>query len=403
MAVGGAPRFISGAQGALIKDLDGNQYIDYVGSWGPMILGHADERVGAALSKALRKGWSYGAPTELETRLGERIVDDFPSIELVRLVTSGTEATMSAIRLARGYTGRDLVVKCEGCYHGHVDALLVSAGSGLATFGTPSSAGVTEGMTSGTLVVPYNDLQAAGEVFDTHGEQIAAFIVEPIAGNMGCVPPRDGYLAGLGDLCSRYGALLVFDEVITGYRVGIGGAQQLYGVEPDLTCLGKIVGGGMPIGAYGGRVDIMEQLSPLGPVYQAGTLSGNPLAVAAGLTTIEALHESGVYADLDRVSGRLAEGLSAGAREAGLEVYQTRVGSMLGMFFQAGPVVDYQSAMKSDTKRYACFFHAMLDGGVYLAPSQYETMFVSLAHTDEHIDKTIEMAGRAYKTAVSAQ
>ncbi|UCD30714.1 MAG: glutamate-1-semialdehyde 2,1-aminomutase [Planctomycetota bacterium] len=400
-AVGGVPRFIERAQGSLLTDVDGNEYIDYVSSWGPMILGHADERVVGAISKALRNGWSYGAPTELETRLAEQIVTDFPSIELVRLVNSGTEAAMSAIRLARGFTGRDMVVKCAGCYHGHVDALLVSAGSGLTTFGKPSSAGVPEAMTSMTLVAPFNDLSATKEIFTEHGEQIAAFIVEPVAGNMGCVPPQDGYLAGLRELCDRYGALLIFDEVITGYRIGIGGAQQLYNVEPDLTCLGKIIGGGMPVGAYGGRGLIMEQLSPLGPVYQAGTLSGNPLAMAAGVATLGALHEPGVYARLERVSSHFADGIASAARTANIEICQTRTGSMIGTFFQAGPVVDYASAMNSDTRAYACFFHAMLERGVYLAPSQFETTFISLAHTEKQIDKTIAAAEEAFAEVVA--
>ncbi|HSW46004.1 MAG TPA: glutamate-1-semialdehyde 2,1-aminomutase [Phycisphaerae bacterium] len=395
-AVGGTPLFIAEAEGALLTDLDGNTYIDYVGSWGPLILGHADERCKAAGSKALSKGWSYGAPTEAETRLAARVVGDYPSIDLIRFVNSGTEATMSALRLARGFTGRPAVVKCEGCYHGHADCLLVEAGSGLATFGTPGSAGVPAATASSTLVVPFNDIQAAREVFARHGSDIAAFIVEPIAGNMGCIPPSAGYLVGLRDLCDEHGALLIFDEVMTGYRVSLTGAQGLCDVRPDITCLGKIVGGGMPVGAYGAREEIMEKLSPLGPVYQAGTLSGNPMAMAVGLATIEALHEPGVYEELERKSARLAEGLASAARKAGVAVCLNRVGSMLCMFFQGGPVTDYASARQSNTGSYARFFHAMLNHGVYLAPSQFEVMFVSLAHTDEHLDQTISAAEEAF-------
>ena len=394
--VGGLPRFIAKAAGAVITDLDGNEYIDYVGSWGPMILGHADQRVRAAASKALDKGWSYGAPTVAETKLAEAIAGDYLSIERLRFVNSGTEATMSAVRLARGFTGRDAVVKCEGCYHGHVDSLLVKAGSGLATFGTPSSAGVPAAMTSSTFLAPFNDLAAAAALFEQHGREIAAFLVEPIAGNMGCVPPAKGYLEGLRKLCDDFGALLIFDEVMTGYRVGLSGAQGLYGVRPDLTCLGKIIGGGMPVGAYGGRAEIMDQLSPDGPVYQAGTLSGNPLAMAAGLATIEALHGPEAYAQLEARSKQLADGLAGAARAAGVPTFHTRVGSMAGMFFQAGPVRNYQEAARSDTEAYARFFHAMLDRGVYLAPSQFEACFVSLAHTQEQIDQTVAAAAEAF-------
>jgi glutamate-1-semialdehyde 2,1-aminomutase len=395
-AVGGTPRFIAKGRGATLTDVDGNDYVDYVGSWGPMILGHADQRVAVAASKVLGKGWSFGAPTETETRLAERILSDYPSIERLRFVSSGTEATMSAIRLARGFTGRDLIVKCEGCYHGHADALLVRAGSGLATFATPSSAGVPAAMTKSTLVVPYNNLDAAAEAFRVHGGQIAVFVVEPIAGNMGCVPPAEGYLAGLRELCDKAGALLLFDEVITGYRVSLGGAQSLYGIRPDLTCLGKIIGGGMPVGAYGGRAEIMEKLSPTGPVYQAGTLSGNPLAMAAGLATIEALHEPGIYQTLDLMATQLIEGLASAAFAAGVKVFPTRVGSMCCLFFQTGPVTDYATASRSDTDSYARFFHAMLERGVYLPPSQFETFFVSTAHNEELIGRTIVAAHEAF-------
>jgi glutamate-1-semialdehyde 2,1-aminomutase len=395
-AVGGTPRFIAKADGAILTDLDGNEYIDYLGSWGPMILGHADERVAAAASKALDRGWSYGAPTEVETRLAEQIAADFPSIQRVRFVSSGTEATMSAIRLARGFTGRDLVVKFEGCYHGHVDYLLVKAGSGLATFGTPSSAGVPAAMTACTLVAPYNNLEAAAQLFAQHGRQIAAVIVEPVAGNMGVVPPSAGYLPGLRKLCDANGTLLIFDEVITGYRVGLHGAQGLYNVRPDLTCLGKIIGGGMPVGAYGGSAEIMERLSPIGSVYQAGTLSGNPLAMAAGLATLDALHAPGTYERLEELSRQLAAGLVDAAREAGVQVCQNRVGSLICNFFQAGPVTDYASAALSNTETYARFFHAMLERGVYLAPAQLEATFVSLAHTPDLIERTIAAAAEAF-------
>jgi len=395
-AVGGVPRFIDRAKGAILTDIDGNDYIDYVGSWGPLILGHADDRVVAAVSKALDRGSSFGAPTTLETRLAERIIEALPSIELIRFVNSGTEATMSAIRLARGFTGREAIVKVEGCYHGHVDALLVCAGSGATTFGTPSSPGVPAPVVATTLIVPFNDLSAARAVFDAQPDRIACCIVEPVAGNMGCVPPVPGYLQGLRDLCDRAGALLIFDEVITGFRVAYGGAQGLYGVRPDLTCLGKIIGGGLPVGAYGGRREIMNLVSPLGPVYQAGTLSGNPLAMAAGLATIEALKEPGVYEALEASSSRLAAGLEQAARKAGVSTYHTRVGSMMGLFFTDGPVTDYASAKRCDTATYGRFFHAMLDRGVYLAPSQFECAFVSTAHSDELIDRTVQAAAEAF-------
>lgn len=391
-AVGGTPRFIEKAEGALLTDIDGNSYIDYVGSWGPLILGHADDRVVAALSKALDKGSSFGAPTTRETRLAELVIEAVPSIEMVRFVNSGTEATMSAIRLARGFTHRDAVVKIEGCYHGHVDSLLVSAGSGATTFGTPSSPGIPASVVSSTLVIPYNDLAAAHAVFEAHGDRIACLIIEPVAGNMGCVPPQPGYLQGLRQLCDRKGSLLIFDEVMTGFRVAFGGAQALCGIRPDLTCLGKIIGGGLPVGAYGGRRDIMNMISPLGPVYQAGTLSGNPLAMAAGIATLEALKEPGFYESLDAASARLAAGLERASQKSGLSLFHTRVASMLCMFFTGGPVTDYASAKHSDTAAYARFFHGMLDRGVYFAPSQFETAFVSAAHTDELIQRTIAAA-----------
>jgi len=401
-AVGGDPIFMARGKGAILTDIDGNEYIDYVCSWGPLILGHADDRVVAAVTKALQRGSSFGAPTLAESKLAEMITDAFESIDLVRLVNSGTEATMSAIRLARAATGRDLIVKCAGCYHGHVDSLLVQAGSGATTFAVPSSPGVPDALTSKTLLVPYNDLSAAEQVFAEHGRQIAAVIVEPIAGNMGCVPPVEHYLAGLRRLCDQHSAILIFDEVITGFRVAYGGAQQLFGVQADLTCLGKIIGGGLPVGAYGGRRDIMEQLSPVGPVYQAGTLSGNPLAVAAGIATLEALREPGVYQQLEHLAGTLASALSDAATSAGAAVAINRVGSMMTAFFTDTSVTGYETALQSDTAAYGRFFHAMCSRGVYLAPSQFECMFVSLAHTDEHIQRTHGAAVEALRQAASA-
>jgi len=394
-AVGGTPRFIDRAKGAILTDIDGNDYIDYVGSWGPLILGHADDRVTAAVSKALDHGSSFGAPTTRETRLAELVVKAVPSIEIVRFVNSGTEATMSAIRLARAFTARDAVVKVEGCYHGHVDALLVSAGSGATTFGTPSSPGVPEAVVGATLVIPFNDPVAARTVFAEHGARIACCVVEPIAGNMGCIPPAEGYLQGLRDLCSEHGSVLIFDEVMTGFRVDYGGAQTLYGVRPDMTCLGKIIGGGLPVGAFGGRAEIMNRLSPLGAVYQAGTLSGNPLAMAAGIATLEALEDPEVYKGLESESAKLAAGLEQAALAAGVPTYHTRVGSMMCTFFVDAPVTDYASAKRCDTDAYGRFFHGMLDRGVYLAPSQFECAFVSTAHTNELIDQTIEAAAGA--------
>jgi len=395
-AVGGTPPFISRAAGAVLTDLDGNEYIDYVGSWGPLILGHADDRVEAALGKASSKGWSYGAPTELEVQLAELVIQRLPSIEMLRFVNSGTEATMSAVRLARGFTGRRKIVKCEGCYHGHVDALLVKAGSGAMTHGAPSSPGIPPGTTRDTVLIPYNDAEAAAEAFDANPRKVAALLVEPIAGNMGLVPPKKGYIEALRELCDRHGALLILDEVMTGFRVAPGGAQTLYGVHPDLTCLGKILGGGLPVGAYGGRREIMEKVSPLGPVYQAGTLSGNPLAMAAGLATLEALGEPGVYERLEERSAQLAAGIAQAAEKAGVPVHLTRVGSMGCVFFSDAPVADFTTAARCDVKRYARYFHTMLDRGVYLAPSQFECSFVSTAHTPEHVERTVAAAEEAF-------
>jgi glutamate-1-semialdehyde 2,1-aminomutase len=395
-AVGGTPRFIAKGAGAILTDVDGNEYIDYVCSWGPLILGHADERVVAAVDKAAARGCSFGAPTEAEVKLAEVVVARVPSVEMVRFVNSGTEATLSAVRLARAFTGRDAIVKFEGCYHGHADALLVQAGSGALTFGTPSSPGVPAATAGDTLVLPYNDVEAADKLFAARGSDIAGILIEPVAGNMGCVPPKDGYLAHLRELCTRHGALLIFDEVMTGFRVAAGGAQELYGVQPDLTCLGKILGGGLPMAAYGGRRDIMQQISPAGPVYQAGTLSGNPLAVAAGLATLQALAEDGVYDQLENQSAKLAAGLADAVRQADAKVWHSRVGSMLCTFFTPGPVTDLISAKRSDTQAYARFFHALLDRGVYLPPSQFECLFVSLAHTDELIERTVTAAADAF-------
>jgi glutamate-1-semialdehyde 2,1-aminomutase len=404
--VGGNPVFIREGSGAIVKDVDGNAYIDYVASYGPLIAGHANERVVAALSKAIGRGTSFGFPTEAEAQLAQVIVDAFPSgaVEMVRFVNSGTEAVMSAIRLARAATKRDMVVKCIGGYHGHTDALLVEAGSGALTLGTPSSPGVPKPVTSNTAVVHYNDLAGARAIFDKYPSQIAAFLVEPIAGNMGVVPPAAGYLEGLRTLCDQHGALLVFDEVMTGFRVAWGGAQVRFNVKPDLTVLGKVIGGGVPCAAYGGPKKHMELISPSGPVYQAGTLSGNPLAMAAGLSTLEILKEPGCYELLERQSAMLAEGLIDAASKAGVPVALNRVGSMLTPFFRAHPdetVENFTQATAGDTQAYATFFHAMLDAGVHLAPSQYEAMFVGTAHTEEIIERTIDAAEKAF--AVVAQ
>lgn len=400
-AVGRDPLFIRSAAGAHITDADGNTYIDYVGSWGPMILGHAHPVVIEAIREAAARGTSYGAPTELEIELAAEIIGAFPSIERVRLTSSGTEAAMSAIRLARGFTGRDRIVKFEGCYHGHSDGLLVKAGSGLATFGTPDSAGVPADVAHNTIVVSYNDVAVLEKVFEDQGREIACVIIEPVAGNMGCVPPNPGYLEAVREITSRYGALLIFDEVITGFRVAYGGAQELYGVKPDLTCLGKIIGGGLPVGAFGGRADVMVRIAPLGPVYQAGTLSGNPLAVTAGLAIMKLLKESPPYAELERRSAKLEQGLRDAATEAGITSTINRVGSMMTGFFTEGPVTDWPSAKKSDTDRYGRYFRAILDEGVYLAPSQFECAFVSEVHTDELIERTIDAARAAFASIAS--
>ncbi len=393
--VGGTPRFIKSAKGAHLIDVDGRTYIDYVGSWGPMILGHADEEVIGALHEALARGTSYGAPTELEVLMAEEIIDAVPSVEMVRMVNSGTEATMSAIRLARGVTGRTKLIKFEGCYHGHGDSLLVKAGSGVATLGLPDSPGVPASLARNTLTVPFNDAAALQQVFDEH-QNIAAVIIEPVVGNMGCVPPHENYLQEVRDITRRGGALLIFDEVMTGFRLARGGAQELYNVMPDITTLGKIIGGGLPVGAYGASRDIMNHIAPAGPIYQAGTLSGNPLAMTAGLTSLKRLRDQEIYKQLERAGQFLTEGIGAAAREAGFATHTNRVGSMFTMFFTDKPVTDWATASLSNRELYGKFFHAMLDEGIYLAPSQFEAAFISIAHTDELLAQTIKAARKAF-------
>lgn len=391
-SVGGEPVFAARAKGCRLWDADGNEYIDYIGSWGPMILGHAYDEVLEAVRAALERGTSYGVSTEAEVELARLIVEAVPSVEMVRLVNSGTEAVMSALRLARGYTGRHRIVKFIGCYHGHSDAMLVKAGSGALTLGVPDSPGVTPGTAQDTITLPFNDLGAVEETFRRQGEEIAAVIVEPVAGNMGLVPPADGFLEGLRRLTRQAGALLIFDEVITGFRLSLGGAQQFYGVQPDLTCLGKIIGGGLPVGAYGGRREIMEKIAPVGPVYQAGTLSGNPLAAAAGIAMLRALARPGVYEELARKGRRLADGLRDVLRKLGLPYQINHLGSCLTLFFTDQQVRDFASATTSDTAKFAAFFRGMLDRGVLLPPAQYEAWFVSLAHAEADIDATVAAA-----------
>jgi glutamate-1-semialdehyde 2,1-aminomutase len=398
-AVGGKPLFIQRAQGARIWDVDGNEYIDYVASWGPMILGHAHRRVVEAIQRAAERGTSYGAPTALEVELASLIVEAVPSMELLRMVNSGTEAVMSAIRLARGYTSRDKVIKFEGCYHGHSDGLLVRAGSGATTFGMPDSPGIPTDYTRNTLLASFNDLDAVQDLITTHTGQIACIILEPIAGNMGVIPPREGFLEGVRKVCDQEGIVLIFDEVITGFRVGWSGAQGLYGVMPDLTCLGKIIGGGLPVGAFGGKREIMEDLAPLGGVYQAGTLSGNPLAMTAGIETLKLLKEEGTYQRLEEKAAYLCGEAENIARTTGVPTTFTRVGSMFCTFFTPGPVFDYASAKESDTEAFRRYFWALLEGGVYIAPSQFEAGFLSLAHTDDDIEKTLKVLHRAFRAA----
>ena len=391
-SVGGTPLFIRRGKGPRIWDADGNEFLDYVGSWGPLILGHAPDEVVEAVRSALESGLSFGAPTEGEVELAGMIAEALPSIDMVRLVNSGTEATMSAIRAARAFTGRNKVVKFAGCYHGHNDGLLVEAGSGGATYSIPNSAGVPEGYARETLVADYNDVNSVQRLFDSHPGEIAAVILEPVAANMGVVPPAPGFLEGLRRLTTGHDALLIFDEVITGFRVAYGGAQTLYGVTPDLTCLGKIIGGGLPVGAYGGRRDVMEVVAPLGGMYQAGTLSGNPLAVTAGIATLKALARPGAYEGLESAASRLADGLASAARRAETALTINRVGSIMTAFFNDGPVEGWDSVAASDRERYAAFFHLMLERGVYLAPSPFEAAFISTAHTQEDIDATLEAA-----------
>ena len=396
-SVGGTPLFLKHAEGAYVTDEDGKRYVDYVGSWGPMILGHSHPEVLDAVRRQLQHGLSYGAPTAMETEMAERVCSMVPSMEMVRMVSSGTEATMSAIRLARGYTGRDSIIKFEGCYHGHSDSLLVKAGSGALTQGVPSSAGVPAAFAKHTLTLPFNDLAAVEQMLSNVGSEVACIIVEPVAGNMNCVPPAPGFLEGLREQCDKHGVVLIFDEVMTGFRVALGGAQAHYGVTPDLTTFGKIIGGGMPVGCFGGKRAIMECIAPLGPVYQAGTLSGNPLAMAAGLTTLKLISRPGFHAELTDYTARMLQGLQDRADAAGIPFVTTQVGGMFGLYFSgADDIVTFDDVMQSDAERFKQFFHAMLDGGVYLAPSAYEAGFTSIAHGDKELQLTLDAAERAF-------
>jgi glutamate-1-semialdehyde 2,1-aminomutase len=395
------PFFVERAEGAYIYDVDGNRYLDYVCSWGPMLFGHNPPGLAGALNAAVARGTSYGAATGLEVELAELITSMVPSIEMLRLVNSGTEATMSAVRLARGFTGREKIIKCEGCYHGHGDAFLVKAGSGGATFGVPDSAGVPKELSALTINVPYNDLDSLAAVLEPDGSGVAAVILEPIAGNMGVVAPAEGYLKGVRELTEKHGVLLIFDEVISGFRAGSSGAQGVYGIKPDLTCMGKIIGGGLPMGAFGGRREIMEKLAPLGPVYQAGTLSGNPLAVTAGLFMLRLIQSEPPYAKLEELGARLEAGIKRNIAELGLKFTVNRVGSVLTLFFTPGPVVNFDDAKKSDTKAFGRYFHSMLEQGIFVAPSQYEAMFISAAHTGKDIDTTIAANLNALKKVMS--
>jgi glutamate-1-semialdehyde 2,1-aminomutase len=399
-SVGGDPLYIVRGQGSRIWDADGNEYVDYVGSWGPLILGHAAPTVVEAVIATARNGTSFGASTPAEADLAELVISAFPHVQKVRFVSSGTEATMSAIRLARAYTRRKYIVKFEGCYHGHADALLVKAGSGVATLGIPGSAGVPEEVTQFTFALPFNDIGAVEQAFDKFKHQIACIIVEPVVGNMGCVPPARGYLEALREITSRDKALLIFDEVMTGFRLAFGGAQELYGIRPDITTMGKIIGGGLPVGAYGGPNEVMDMVAPLGPVYQAGTLSGNPLAMAAGYATVSYLREhKDVYSKLDKLAGEVAAGVAAAAKDAGVTMCHNRVGSMFTWFFTAGPVTDWTSAAKCDTEAFGRFFRAMIENGIYLPPSQFEAAFMGAAHTELDVDRTIAAAKQAFAMA----
>ena len=396
-SVGGDPVFFESAAGAHVTDADGKRYIDYVGSWGPMILGHAHPEVIAAVTDRVAKGLSFGAPTELETLMADKVCELVPSMDLVRMTSSGTEATMSALRLARGYTGRDKIIKFEGNYHGHVDALLVKAGSGMLTLGEPSSPGVPAALAELTITLTYNDIEQVRETFAAIGDEIACIIVEPVAGNMNCIPPVSGFLEGLRELCDEHGAVLIFDEVMTGFRVARGGAQAHFGVAPDLTALGKVIGGGMPVGAFGGRRAIMEHISPLGPVYQAGTLSGNPIAMTAGLKTLELISAPGFYEQLAERTAQLCDGLDARARAAGIPLSTNRAGAMFGVFFTDGQVTNYAEATACNQEQFNAFFHGMLDRGVYLAPSAFEAGFVSAAHGDAEIEATLAAAAETFQ------
>lgn len=391
------PVYMDHGKGSKIYDIDGNEYIDYVGSWGPLIVGHAHPDVISFVQETLHKGTSFGTPTELETEIAKLVIEMVPSVEMVRMVNSGTEATMSAIRLARGYTGRNKIIKFEGSYHGHSDSLLIKAGSGVATLGLPDSPGVPEGIASHTITVPYNDIESVRLAFERFGEEIAAIIVEPVAGNMGVVPPQPGFLQGLREITQQYGALLIFDEVMTGFRVGPKSAQGLYGITPDLTTLGKIIGGGMPVGAYGGKREIMERVAPVGNIYQAGTLSGNPVAMASGIATLNLLRQPGVYDELERKSRLLAEGMAKNAEESGIPHHISQVGAMIGFFFTGEEVVDYETAKTSDLEQFKKVHSYLLDHGIYIAPSQFEGLFMSTVHSEDDIAKTLEVHRAALK------
>jgi glutamate-1-semialdehyde 2,1-aminomutase len=393
-SVGADPLFIDRAEGCLIVDADGNRYVDYIGSWGPMILGHRHPAVIEAVTSVLERGISFGAPTDLEVQLAQMVIDAVPSVEIVRMVNSGTEASMSAVRLARGITQREIIIKFDGCYHGHADTLLVAAGSGVATLGIPGSPGIPESIAHHTLSLPYNDVDAVTQVMFEKGDSVAAIIVEPVAGNMGLVPPQKGFLVALRQICDRYGSILIFDEVMTGFRVAYGGAQALYGVYPDLTCFGKIIGGGLPVGAYGGKHDLMSQVAPQGSVYQAGTLSGNPVAMAAGIATLEQIQKHGFYEALDQKAEQLLSGLKKVAQKADIPVQTQRVGSMLGFFFNDRPVNNFDDAKTSDLEKFSAFYNGMRREGIYIAPSQFEALFISAAHETEHIEATVDAAER---------